>query len=177
MTKNLDVSIFRNGDPIPEAKTNEDWIQAIENNQPAWCYYDNNSVNGEKHGKLYNIYAVNDSRGLAPKGWHIPSDSEWTTLIDHLGGATSAGSKMKNKTGWNNSGNGTNESGFSGLPGGKRDNDGKFSTMGKSGCWWSSTEDYTIDFRLHDRLLFYANNLVLGFDGKENGLSVRCIRD
>ena len=78
MTKNLDVATFRNGDPIPQAKTDEEWEKAGENQQPAWCYYDNDPANGAKYGKLYNWYAVNDSRGLAPVGYHIPSDAEWT---------------------------------------------------------------------------------------------------
>lgn len=81
MTKNLNVDKFRNGDPIPQAKSEEEWKVAIENKQPAWCYYDNNPANGVKWGKLYNWFAVNDSRSLAPKDYHIPTDSEWTTLI------------------------------------------------------------------------------------------------
>ena len=124
MTKNLDVATFRNGDPIPQAKTDEEWEKAGENQQPAWCYYDNDPANGAKYGKLYNWYAVNDSRGLAPVGYHIPSDAEWTILTDFLGGEKVAGTKMKSTDFWadyeGNSGNGTNESGFSGLPGGYR---------------------------------------------------------
>jgi len=96
MTKNLDVATFRNGDPIPEAKTSDEWLEAGENEQPAWCYYDNDPANGEKYGKLYNWYAVNDSRGLAPDGYHIPSEAEWTILIIYLGGGWwEAGKKMK----------------------------------------------------------------------------------
>ncbi len=98
MTKNLDVSTFRNGDPIPQAKTAAEWKAADENKQPAWCYYDNDPANGAKYGKLYNWYAVNDSRGLAPAGYHIPSDVEWKQLTDFLG--SEAGKKMKSKSGW-----------------------------------------------------------------------------
>jgi uncharacterized protein (TIGR02145 family) len=100
MTENLNVSTFRNGDPIPEVKTNEEWKKAGENKQPAWCYYDNDPKNGAKYGKLYNWYAVNDPRGLAPAGWHIPTDEEWTTLGDHLG--DDDGKKMKSTSGWDN---------------------------------------------------------------------------
>jgi uncharacterized protein (TIGR02145 family) len=100
MTKNLDVSTFRNGDPIPQAKSDEEWEKAGENNQPAWCYYKNDQANDAKYGKLYNWYAVIDSRGLAPVGFHIPSDAEWTNLVDFLG--SDAGTKMKSKSGWNN---------------------------------------------------------------------------
>jgi uncharacterized protein (TIGR02145 family) len=99
MTENLNVSTFRNGDLIPEAKSEEEWKRAGENNQPAWCYYDNDPKNGTKYGKLYNWYAVNDSRGLAPAGWHVPTDAEWTTLSDYLGNEPSK--KMKSTNGWN----------------------------------------------------------------------------
>jgi hypothetical protein len=98
MTKNLDVSTFRNGEIIPEAKTPEEWEAAKENKQAAWCYYDNNPANGTKYGKLYNWYAVNDPRGLAPEGWHVPTDQEWNVLeesIDPELNSPLAGSKMK----------------------------------------------------------------------------------
>jgi hypothetical protein len=78
MTRNLDVDRFRNGDLIPHVKSDEEWIKAGENGQPAWCYYDNDPKNGKKYGKLYNWFAVNDPRGLAPKSWHVPTDEEWT---------------------------------------------------------------------------------------------------
>lgn len=96
MKENLNVSTFRNGDPIPEAKTDEEWKAAGDAKQPAWCYYDNDPNNGAKYGKLYNWYAVNDSRGLAPEGWHVPTDQEWTDLIGFLG--DDAGKKMKSKS-------------------------------------------------------------------------------
>ncbi len=86
MTENLNVSTFRNGEPIPEAKTEEEWKKAGENKQPAWCYYNNDPKNGAKYGKLYNWCAVNDIRGIAPTGWHIPSYDEWTILINAQGG-------------------------------------------------------------------------------------------
>jgi len=110
-SKNLDVSTFRNGDPIPQAKNAEEWKKAGENRQPAWCYYNNNEQNGKVYGKLYNWHAVNDSRGLAPNGYHIPSDAEWTILTDKLGGEEIAGKKMKSKQGWgyNYSGGYTND--------------------------------------------------------------------
>jgi len=176
MTKNLDVSTFRNGDPIPQAKTDEEWKKAGENKQPAWCYYNNDPANGAKYGKLYNWYAVNDSRGLAPVGYHIPSDAEWTKLTDFLGGNEVAGTKMKSTDGWKGNGNGTNESGFSGLPGGYRYNYGTFDYIGDGGNWWSSSEDGTYDAWL--RYLYYSNGFVSRYYGiKERGFSVRCLRD
>jgi uncharacterized protein (TIGR02145 family) len=81
MAENLNVSTFRNGDTIFEAKTDEEWKNAAEDKKPAWCYYKNKEKNGEKYGKLYNWYAANDSRGLAPDGWYIPSYNEWELLF------------------------------------------------------------------------------------------------
>jgi uncharacterized protein (TIGR02145 family) len=173
---NLDVSTFRNGDPIPEAKTMEEWEKAGKNKQPAWCYYDNDPSNGAKYGKLYNWYAVNDPRGLAPNGYHIPTDAEWTILTDYLGGEDNAGTKMKSTSGWKDNGNGTNSSGFSGLPGGYRFNDGTFSGIGYYGYWWSSSESYTDDAWY--RSLYYSSGYVYRYSSsKENGFSVRCLRD
>ena len=86
MAENLNTNKFLNGDPIPEAKTIEDWEKAGENEQPAWCYFENNTYNGTLYGKLYNYFAVIDERGLAPSGWHIPTWNEGCILIDTLGG-------------------------------------------------------------------------------------------
>jgi uncharacterized protein (TIGR02145 family) len=152
MTGNLNVDKFRNGDPIPEAKTDSEWEKAGEKKQPAWCYYKNDEKNGKIYGRLYNWYAVNDLRGLAPEGWNIPSDDEWTILTTHLGGDGSAGGKMKS-TGshyWKSPNkDASNSSGFSGLPGGGCFENGKFSHIGDDGDWWSSSESgtYTAWFR------------------------------
>ena len=116
MAENLNVGNFRNGDPIPEAKTDEEWVSAGKEGKPAWCYYENKIENGVKYGKLYNWYAINDPRGLAPKGWHVPTDTEWRQVTLFLGGEDAAGTKMKSPAGWTHDGNGTNVSGFSGLP-------------------------------------------------------------
>jgi len=176
MTNNLNVSTFKNGDTIPEAKSDEAWIKAGEEGKPAWCYYDNDPENGNKYGRLYNWYAVTDPRGLAPSGWHIPSDAEWTTLTDNLGGEDVAGHKMKSQAGWDYEGNGSNASGFSGLPGGFRDYSGTFYFIGSNGDWWSSTEDDTYD--AWARLLYYDGGDVGSYSGNEaTGFSVRCLRD
>ena len=100
MAQNADVERFRNGDFIQEAKTNQEWMKAFDNRQPAWCYYNNDPSQGTKHGKLYNWYAVNDPRGLAPLGWHVPANNEWSILIEYLGGDYVAGPKMKSVDGW-----------------------------------------------------------------------------
>ena len=83
MNTNLDVVSFRNGDPIPQVKSKEDWELARNLEQPAWCYYNNDPKPGEKYGKLYNPSALNDSRGLAPEGWHIPSHKEFNLLLEN----------------------------------------------------------------------------------------------
>jgi uncharacterized protein (TIGR02145 family) len=180
MTKNLDVSTFRNGAPIPQAKTNEEWAKAGENQQPAWCYYNNDPKNGAKYGKLYNWYAVNDSRGLAPTGWHIPTDAEWTILSNYLIIGGGEGKKMKSTDFWaddnDESGKGTNESGFSGLPGGTRLLNGTFFTSGESGYWWSSSE-YNTDIAWLRYLTYNDGNVARNFNSKERGFSVRCLRD
>jgi uncharacterized protein (TIGR02145 family) len=173
MTENLNVSTFRNGDPIPEAKTNEEWVKAGENEQPAWCYYDNDPANGAKYGKLYNWYAVNDSRGLAPTGWRIPSVYEWKELTDFLYDIRGfAAIKMKSTNGWEFDWNGTNESGFSALPGGFRYDFGSFYFVGQGGHWWSSTKDS--DARA---MYYYLGYGVSGISEKQYGYSVRCIKD
>ena len=115
--------------------------------------------------------------GLAPIGWHIPSDAEWTVLTDYLGGENVAGTKMKSTSGWEENGNGTNSSGFSGLPGGSRGSDGSFFGVGGGGIWWSSTERST-NLAWY-RYLDYNDGLVSRFIlfYKEKGFSVRCLRD
>ena len=177
MTKNLDVSTFRNGDTIPQAKTNEEWEKAGKEGKPAWCYYDNDPANGAKYGKLYNWHAVNDSRGLAPTGCHIPTDAEWTILSDYLGGEDAAGKKMKSTSGWGDEGNGTNSSGFSGLPGGYRANDGNYDFIGGLGYWWSASGSSI--YCAYSRFLYSSLDNLFRKDyyGKARGLSVRCLRD
>jgi len=177
MSENLNVDKFRNGDTIPEAKTVEEWEKANEYQQPVWCYYDNDPANGAKYGKLYNWYAVNDSRGLAPAGYHIPSDAEWTILTNYLGGMDLAGGKMKSTSGWYAPNEGASNSiGFSGLPGGYRYGSGSFYGIAKFGYWWSSAESNTDD--AWDRDLNYDDGSVSrSSSNKEEGLSVRCLRD
>ena len=174
--KNLNVDHFANGDPIPEAKTADEWKSAGENKQPAWCYYNNDPANGRTYGKLYNWYAVNDPRGLAPRGWHIPSDEEWTATTTYLGGEATAGLSMKSTSGWNENGNGNNNSGIAGLPGGYRGPNGAFNDLGEDGSWWSSSEYNTGN--AWSRLLYYSDgNAYRPNNFKSCGFSVRCLRD
>ncbi len=183
-TRNLNVTTFRNGDSIPQAKTKEEWGLASHENQPAWCYYDNDSVNGAKYGILYNWYAVNDPRGLAPEGFHIPTDEEWTTLTTFLGGEYIAGKIMKSTSGldiFNVNGsttldNKSNKNGDLELRGACRFSDGDFILIDETGEWWSSTELDTLT--AFDRWLYYnLDNVIRNVNSKGVGCSVRCVKD
>ena len=180
-SQNLDVAIYRNGDVIPQVQDKQAWAKLTTG---AWCYYDNDASNGTKYGKLYNWYAVHDPRGLAPNGYHIPTDAEWTQLSDYLGEESEAGTKMKSTSGWVGNGNGSNSSGFSGLPGGYRNDGieynlqsrGTFYNFGNYGSWWSSTEAsaYNAWYR---SLKDYNGDVYRNGLNKRYGFSVRCLRD
>lgn len=172
-SENLNVEHYRNGDLIPQVQNKNEWLNLTTG---AWCYYNNDSANGKTYGKLYNWFAVNDSRGLAPEGWHIPGDTEWTILTDFLGGAV--GGKLKATTLWQSPNTeATNESGFTGLPGGGRGSNGRFDFIGKFCFFWSASED--VNGTKWNRNLRY-NRSDVGRDGgnyEKDGLSVRCVRD
>ncbi len=177
MDKNLDVERYRNGDPIPKVTDPTAWEALITG---AWCYYNNDSATyAATYGKLYNGYAVNDPRGLAPAGWHIPSDAEWTAIETCLGGASVAGGEMK-ETGtihWQSPNAGaTNSSNFTGLPGGRRDDFGSFSNVGVYGYWWSSTQYSTIE-NFYRFLYFDSDDIDRNNTRVRKGFSVRCLRD
>lgn len=174
--KNLNVDKFNNGDYIPECKTILEWKKASKNGTPAWCNYDNDYLNGEKYGKLYNWYALNDPRGIAPKGWHIPSEKEWIKLSTYLGGENIAGDKMKSKEGWDVSGNGNNESKFNGFPGGFRFGNGEFGNITGLGSFWSTTE-FQISYV--DVLILDYGTSTASFTPFEKafGASIRCIKN
>jgi len=184
MLKNLDVDRYRDGTPIPLVTTDEEWIAAGNAETGAWCYYNNDPSTGATYGKLYNWYAVNDPRGLAPAGWHIPSDAEWTTLescLNQIEPSGNVGGKLKEAgtTHWQSPNTGaTNSSGFTALPGGHRFvmTNGSFFAIGQNCEFWSSTENGT--FGAWQRLIFYFEGDINRFGGfKPNGISVRCVRD
>jgi uncharacterized protein (TIGR02145 family) len=200
MTENLNVDRFRNGDLIPEAKTDEEWKNAGENKQPAWCYYNNDPKNGLKYGKLYNYYVISDSRGISPLGCHIPSENEWRELIFFLDQKSTntdngpmswiSGKNLKSTSGWQpyNSfdKNGDNKSKFSAKPAGVRNYLHKFENLGSLTHFWSTSESdvknpYVCDFP-NDRCIyaFYlntTNSVYREWTGKERGFSIRCIKD
>jgi uncharacterized protein (TIGR02145 family) len=184
MLENLNVETFQNGDIIFEAKSSSDWKKANKNKTPAWCYYDNDPMHGRIYGKLYNWFAIIDSRGLAPKGWQIPSGDEWSALIKFLSekertlsfAYDGTGIKMKNLNGWENGGDGNNESKFSGLPGGHRNTEGEFDLLGYYGLWWSSESFLNMAYYLG--LSYDSDDAIYGeLHYKENGYSVRCLKE
>jgi uncharacterized protein (TIGR02145 family) len=172
MTRNLNSRYFRNGDLIMEARTDEEWNEAGQKGIPAWCYYYNNPGLANKFGKLYNWFAVNDPRGLAPVGWHIPNNNDWQALLNMSGGSITGGAQMKSKTGWAGL-NGSNSTGFNGLPGGFRGGNG-FRQKGQIGFWWSSSE---INDSFASNILLKNNTeaIVVLFGHKHWGYSVRCL--
>ena len=172
---NLDVDKFLNGDLIPEARTEEEWQLAAQEQKPAWCFYNNDPAMGDVYGKLYNYHVLKDPRGIIASGFKIPSLKDWNKLIDYLGGGRVAGKKMKASFGWLNDGNGSDVSGFSGLPAGYRSLDGKFLNQGLIGNWWCKSEasnhlswciilGYYIDFSFKE------------FTEKGKGFSIRYIK-
>ena len=188
MAENLKVSHYRNGDAIPTGHSNSEWAGLSTG---AYAVYDDNERNSEPYGYLYNWYAVDDNRNIAPAGWHIPTDDEWKELEIYLGMSQSAankfgwrdpdeGGKLK-ETGtahWNSPNTGaTNESGFTALPGGYRDYDGGgYLHLGHFGYFWSSTEHGSYDAWY--RLLRYNNSDVSRYSSdKGDGFSIRCVRD
>jgi uncharacterized protein (TIGR02145 family) len=173
--ENLKTSKFADGSVIPNTTNNDTWANLTS---PAWCNYENNAGNDAIYGKLYNWYTVADPRNVCPTGWHVPTDADWTVLTDYLGGETVAGGKMKTTSGWQSPNtSATNESGFSGLPGGYRFYyDGSFSFVGYYGFWWSSSESSTASAWSRDLVYAYGNADRTYFN-KQNGLAVRCLRD
>lgn len=177
---NLNVSHFRNGDTILQVMTEEEWSKAAEAGEPAWCYQENDPAHGNRYGKLYNWYAINDPRGLAPEGWHIPANADWSTLVKNLNGVDMAGSGLKSTSKEWKSRPGTNKIGFEGLPGGYRQADGKFADLGRSCRWWSnsvpveiqpSIQIYTVVLDDHSVEVKYLKS------DKGAGYSVRCEKD
>jgi uncharacterized protein (TIGR02145 family) len=171
---NLNVVTFRNGDTIPEARTFQEWVAAGDAGKPAWCFYNNDPANGPKYGRLYNWYAVNDPRNLAPAGWSLPSDGDWAQLIGSAGGQGIAGSKMKSTSGWTDGYNGLDDIGFKGLPAGYRVENGSFLNLGGIGIWWSTTENNSRT--AIDHFLSQNANTSRSNSPKQRGESVRCIK-
>ena len=174
MARNLDVSTYSDGTTIPNVTDPTPWANLATG---AWCYYDNSSGNNATYGKLYNGYAVKDERGLAPAGWRVAGDDDWTTLATNLGGVDVAGDKMKEAgtEHWKPTNDGaSNTSGFTALPGGYRTSDGSFYQIGSVGTWWSITTGGAA----YDRELHYGSSSLGRLPlSNQYGFSVRCVRD
>jgi len=175
MKENLNVTRYNNGSNIPKIVDSVTWYNLTT---PGYCWYNNDSTKySNSYGALYNWYTINTGN-LCPSGWHVPNFTEWTTLIDYLGGTVLANYKLKETgaTHWNSPNTGaTNESGFTALPGGGRTDSGKFVSIGTHSLWWSTTEDnYNIEAWI--LYLYNIDNFVYNtFIDKRFGFSVRCI--
>lgn len=174
MAENLAVSRYRNGDEIPQVQDAAEWNRLTTG---AWCYYENNSANGVTYGKLYNWYAVNDPRGLAPEGWHIPSDNEWQMLVETTGGEKASGTKLKSTLLWKEPLVGAdNSTGFTAIPAGYRSSNGTFSLLGTNSSFWTSSENNS--YSAWFRQMYNTYSAVYRVSStKTQGLSVRCIKN
>jgi uncharacterized protein (TIGR02145 family) len=196
MAENLNVDKFKNGDPIPEAKTKEEWEKLGKEGKPAFCYYDFDAANGKIYGKLYNWFAVNDPRGLAPEGFEVATDQDWKQLIETVK-ASGDGNPLdlRTKDGWDLGKFGresTNVFGFSCPASGYISSEGSFKNKIKSAYFWTSIEDpknegesFTKDGKIYkiksDNAYYqYQDNMQNTFShgswSKKNGLSIRCIK-
>lgn len=189
MTENLNVDRFRNGDLIPEAKTKADWDFAAFNKLPAWCYYDNDPANGTKYGKLYNWYAVNDSRGLTPDGWHIPDTNELQKLKIFVGSKSSF--KIQSKSGWGK-GIGTDNFGLDVKPSGYRESQSQFGfhpdwTSKNNGFWYLGEVSFFWTEISCDNLNAFSWDIYRGQEEfyynqkygsyKGHGKAIRCVKN
>ena len=176
MVENLKTTKYRDGTSIPNVTDNISWSNLTTG---AYCDYSNTPSNSATYGKLYNWYAATNAHNIAPTGWHVPTDADWTTLTTYLGGEGVAGGKLKETgtTHWQSPNIGaTNETGFTALPGGYRRYYGPFVSVGFFGYWWSATENYAT-FAWSRYMSYDDSDVYRDTDGKELGFSVRCVRD
>jgi len=178
LAENLKTTKFNDGSSIPLLTKN---AARTDLTTPEYWWYNNDSATYDNpYGKLYNWYAVNDGRDLCPTGWHVPTDAEWTTLTDYLGGLSVAGGKLK-ETGfihWSNGNVGaTNESGFTALPGGDRDINGSFNRIGLNGRWWSSSMYGSTGKAWYREMGGNHAGVIQANSSPDDGYSVRCIGD
>jgi uncharacterized protein (TIGR02145 family) len=176
MAENLKVTRYRNGDYLLSESMFYSWSDST-NNGGACCGYWEPDVRGyynAVYGKLYNFYAITDSRNLCPTGWHIPSDNEWNILKTFLGVNFAEKLKETGKNHWVTNQNASNESGFTAVPGGIRNGDGSRSYGGIYGYWWSSSEINTSNATMFN---LTTTSEGLSITSKKAGLSIRCVKD
>ena len=176
MKQNLKVTHYRNGDAIPNVTDGNAWGNLSDG---AYCNYNNDNNYANIYGRLYNWFTVVDSRNLCPTGWHTPTNAEWTTLTNYLGGLTIAGSKLKETglTHWNSPNTGaTNETSFTALPGGWNYNG--YDMNGNLGSWWSNTQNIVWNSDANSIYMNYNDSTIsVNIDEKQRGFSVRCVKD
>lgn len=179
-TRNLDVATYRNGDPIPQVTDPEAWAKLTTG---AWCWHTNDSAAYHRYGRLYNWYAVNDPRGLAPQGWHVLTDAEWDAMETCLG-EDSVGYRLRAAGRWPGPATATdNSSGFHGLPSGMRSAEGAFSHADSSAVYWTAVEGSVSEAwcvrLIHLADLNGAPAMVtgIGYMNKADGYAVRCVMD
>jgi uncharacterized protein (TIGR02145 family) len=178
MTTNLNVTHFRNGDPIKEAKTDAEWEDCAKKKIPAWCYFNDDETNDKKSGKLYNWYAVNDPRGLAPEGFHVPTEDDWKKLVNQLGGEEIAAPKMRFGKQWGDSilvvsGKGN----FAAMPTGWRKYTEQSVEFLIDGAYWWCATPLSLKFAWTRYLVFHSKEVKSYCYNKGSGLAVRCIKD
>ncbi|MFA5434038.1 MAG: fibrobacter succinogenes major paralogous domain-containing protein [Candidatus Paceibacterota bacterium] len=176
MVENLKTTKYRDGTSIPNVTDNTAWSNLTTG---AYCDYNNTPSNSSTYGRLYNWYVATNAHNIAPTGWHVPTDADWSTLTTYLGFEFVVGGKLKEigTTHWQSPNEGaTNEAGFTALPGGHRHSNGAFDDIGYYGTWWSATDVSASDAWL--RYMYYDYSIVTrDYNSKEVGLSVRCVRD
>ena len=175
MTENLSVKKFNNGDPIPEAKTEAEWLKAGQDKSPAWCYQNNDPANGKSYGILYNYYAVSDERGLIPVGFHLATDVEWSNLVNAAGGAEAAAARLKDPEYWGGKDNGASL-GFNARPGGVRIFDGGFSNMDRAVYFWSATEESVLT-HFYFRMQSDNDKVDRNYGFINYGMYLRCVKN
>jgi uncharacterized protein (TIGR02145 family) len=173
LKENLNVTKYRDGGSIIDLTDLNNWSE-VNNSYGAYSNYNNDTNLSAIYGKLYNWYAANNSRGICPVGWHVPTQKEWHELIDFLGGNAIAGGSLKENgtTNWYSPNvGGSNISGFTALPSGYRELDGTFQSLGYTTYIWSSTEFYALALGNNE------NNIGSTFADRSEGFSVRCVMD
>ncbi len=177
MVENLKTTKYADGTAITNVSDNSEWTTQTEG---AYCWYNNDINNKSTYGALYNFFTVVDSHKLCPTGWHVPTDADWTTLTNYLGGESVAGGKLKETgtTHWYSPNTAaTNETGFTALPGGLRSGlYGSFSYIGGYGYWWIYNAGYT-DGALDRSMRYDYGDFYKSFYHKQTGFSIRCVRD
>jgi len=175
MKENLKVTHYNNGDPILNVT---DHIQWINQTSGAYCNYKNSNIIASIYGRLYNWYAVNDARKIAPEGWHVATNDEWMELEFYFGGVFTAGPLKETGTmHWASPNIGaTNSSGFTALPGGARFDLNGFNENGITGSWWNTGETFA-HFAWFRTVSNDESMMRPAFTTKTTGLSVRCIKD